>query len=82
MMFQTYEAFMVEIGVGGNILTQDFVQLGGLASQGIWFHNLWDFFHHPKLTIDIDVAFHIKHEWVGDATIIDRFIQLEIHVSS
>jgi len=43
MMKQAYEAFLVEVGLSGNVLTRNFVLLGGLAAKGTWFHNLWEF---------------------------------------
>ena len=79
MMDQAYKAFLVKVGLSGNILTMNFALLGGLATKGTWFRNLWEFCHHLKLTLDLDPSVHIQFERTGDATIIDKSIQIGIH---
>ena len=76
---QAYKAFLVEVGLSGNVLTRNFALLGGLAKKGTWFHTLWEFCHHLKLTMDLNPSFHIQFERTRDATIMDKFIQTGIH---
>ena len=79
IMDQAHEAFLVEVNLSGNVLTRNLALLQGLASKGTWFHNLWEFCYHLKLTVDLDPSFHIQFEQIGDATIMDKFIQMGIH---
>ena len=54
MMWQVYEAFLVEVGIGGNMFNRDFTKYGGLATDGTWFKNLWEFAHHLNNSIVLD----------------------------
>jgi len=79
MMEQAYKAFLVKVGLSGNVLTRNFALLGGLATKGTWFHHLWEFCHHLKLTLDLDSSFHIQFERIRNATFMEKFVQTGIH---
>ena len=53
MMMHAYEAFMMEVGLYGNVLSQDFSAAGSLATDGTWFKNLWEFCSCLDLHLDV-----------------------------
>ena len=79
MMEQAYEAFIVEVCLSENVLTRNFALPGCLSMKGTRFHNLWEFCHHLKLTVDLDPSYHIQLERSSDVSIVDKFIQIGIH---
>ena len=44
MLHQAYQAFQMEVGLGGNIFFRSFVVFGQLATHG-FFCNLWELLH-------------------------------------
>ena len=43
MLQQAYEAFLIEVGLYGDVFTRDFKDWGILATDGTWFKNFWEF---------------------------------------
>ena len=41
MVLQAYEAFLIEVGLYGDVLTRDFTKFGCLVTDLTWFQNLW-----------------------------------------
>jgi len=79
MMRQAYEAFVVEVGLQGNILQRNFTKFSGLATKGTWFHNVWEFVFHLKVTIKTDPRFHVQLVRVlEDVPIMERFANLSL----
>ena len=62
MMTQAYEAFLVEVGLYGDVFTRDFKRYGMLATDGTWFKNLWELADHLKVSITMDSRYHIQPE--------------------
>ena len=81
MMRQAYEAFIVEVGLQGNILQRNFTLLGGLATKCTWFHNLWEFIFWSKVMIELDQTFHLQPARRGDALLMEKFCSLTLDTS-
>ena len=62
MMTQAYEAFLVEVGLYGDVFTRDFKRYGMLATDGTWFKNLWELADHLKVSITMDSRYLIQPE--------------------
>ena len=41
MAMLTYETFLLEVGIYGDIFAQDYELYGGLATNNTWYKNLW-----------------------------------------
>ena len=52
----TFETFMIEAGLYGNIFTKDYKKYGGAATDNTWYKNFWEYSCH----LDIEVKFHDK----------------------
>ena len=50
-MQQAFEAFAIEVGLYGNILTQDYDKYSRLSTDGTWFKNFWETASHLKIDI-------------------------------
>jgi len=72
LMMHAYEAFMVEVGLYGNIFSYDYDSLGCLATDGTWFKNFWEFASHLDINIELSGEFHIEPVREGDSS----FLQL------
>ena len=44
----TYEEFMVEVGIYGNIFSRSWEELKILATKHTWYYNLWELCHRLK----------------------------------
>ena len=52
-MVHAYKAFMIEVGLYGNIFSYNYDDLGCLATVGTWFKNFWEFASHQKINIEL-----------------------------
>ena len=59
MMLQAYEAFLIEVGLYGDVLTRDFDKFGSLVTDLTWFQNLWEYSSHLKVSITLSDEFHL-----------------------
>ena len=46
IMCHAYKAFLMEVGLYGKVLSEDFVRARHLATEGTWFTNFWEFSSH------------------------------------
>ena len=60
MLTQAYEAFLIEVGLYGNILTLDYTKFGILASDLTWFKSLWEFSDYLKVSVVLGGKYHIQ----------------------
>ena len=77
MLYHAYEAFQMEVGLGGNILTRDFAKLGCLATEGTWFRNFWEYLHHLGVHFTVHDKYHLQPIRDGDVPIMDVLAQLD-----
>ena len=73
MMLQAYEAFLIEVGLYGDVLTRDFTRSGSLATDLTWFKKLWEYASHLKLAIILSDEFHLKPVREGDRSLMEAF---------
>ena len=52
MMMQAYEAFLIEVGLYGDTMQHSYKQYRGLATDGTWFKNLWQFLDELGITLE------------------------------
>ena len=71
-------AFLVEMGIEGNVFNQDFKKYGCLATHGTWFKNLWEFAHYSKKSIVLDKKHHLQPSRAGDCPVMELFIQANL----
>ena len=77
-MRQAYTAFIMEVGLAGDILQCNFTKFSDLAMEGTWFYNLWEFVFHLKVTINIDPKCHVQPARAEDIPIMERFANLSL----
>ena len=68
-----YEAFVMEIGLDGNVLTRSYQQLQHLATHS-WFKILWQYADKYDLSITFAPRFNIGPSRVGDVALMDIFL--------
>ena len=56
MVMSTFESFMLEVGLYGNIFSENYNEYGGLATDNTWYKNFWEYSRH----LDIEVKFHAQ----------------------
>jgi len=78
MMRQVYKAFIVEVGLKGDVLQHNFKIFGELATKGTWFHNLWEFICQLKVTIEIYSKAHLQPARAGDSPIMEKCVDLSL----
>ena len=44
-MMQAFEAFMIEVGLYGDVMQHSYSKYGCLSEDGTWFKNLREFLH-------------------------------------
>ena len=73
-----YQAFQVEVGLGGNIFALPFKQYGALATNG-WFKHLWELCDRYGVTYRIHPRYDIPLLRYNDSTIMDKATRLGIY---
>ena len=81
MMRQAYEAFLIEVGLSGDVFQRNFAKLGILSTPGTWFSNLWELASHLGVSISTDPKYHLKPARIGDELIIERFLSMDMEES-
>ena len=56
----TYEAFMVEVGTYGNMLSRSWEKFKILPIKLTWCYNLWELCHRLDIELKVDEKHHIK----------------------
>jgi hypothetical protein len=69
-----YEAFQMEIGLNGNILTRSFPDLEHLATHS-WFKILWHYASTYDVKINFHQRFHIPPTRLNDISIVEFFLR-------
>ena len=62
----TYEAFVAEVGVYGNILSWSWKELRVLATKHTWYYNLWELYDRLGVELEVEDAYHIRPVKQGD----------------
>ena len=66
-----YEAFLVEIGLYGNVFSHAFEKYKILATNGTWFKNFWELGDHLGITLDLRKDFHLQPVRQNDRAIME-----------
>ena len=56
----TYEAFMVEVRMYGNIFSRSWDEFNALTTKHMWYSNLWALCHRLGVELDVDEKYHNK----------------------
>ena len=79
MVMLTFETFMLEVRLLGDIFKKDYQKYGGAATDNTWYKNFWEFSRH----LDIEVKFHDKFllhpAREGDQLLMDFFLTQGSH---
>ena len=73
-MVHAYEAFMVEVGLYGNILSLDYSMVSCLAEDGTWFKNFWEFASHLDVQVELSEEYHIQPVRENDRSWMEMFL--------
>ena len=60
MTVATYKAFMVEVGMYGNIFSRLLEELNVLAIKHTWYYNLWELCHRLGVELEVNDKYHNK----------------------
>ena len=71
----TYKAFMVEVGMYGNIFSRAWEEFNVLATKHTWYYNLWELCHRLDVELEVDEKYHNKPVRQGDRSIINVAIE-------
>ena len=67
---QSYETFLMDVGLGGNIFTRNYNTLGFLAEH-CWFKHLWRLCHMYGVSLTINFPENPRQCREGDRAIMD-----------
>ena len=73
MMQQAWEAFLVEVGLYGDVLTLDFEAYGGLATDLTWFKTLWEYAARLRVGIYLAPDCQVQPVRQGDLSLMQSF---------
>jgi len=73
MLMQAYEAFLVDVGLHGNIFGYSFARFGCLATDGTWFKNFWEYASHLKIDITLHEKYLLHPSRAGDCSLMLAF---------
>ena len=60
MVASTYEAFMVEVGMYGNIFSRVWKKFNVLVTKHTRYYNLWELCHILGVELEVDDKYHNK----------------------
>ncbi len=73
LMTFAYKAFMLEVGLYGNIFSLSFKSYGCLATKGTWFHNFWELGDHLKVKVELNAKYHLQPVRGGEKSLMATF---------
>ena len=68
-----YEAFIMDIGLGGNIFARDYATYEYLAEHS-WFKHLWRLCDMFNCELSIDFSPHMQQQREGDCVLMDALL--------
>lgn len=74
---QMYEAFLMDIGLGGNIFDRNYESLEYLAENS-WFQHPWRLCHQFDYKLKISFPAHIQEQQKGDKALMDIFLDSKL----
>jgi hypothetical protein len=80
MLTQSYQAFQIDVGLGGNIFGRSFGRLGHLATDG-FFKNTWELLDYFGTHLRIHHSFDIPLLRENDRTVMDAIYDTGIFSS-
>lgn len=69
LMVHAYEAMMVEVGLYGNLLTQDYDSCSHLATKGTWWKNFWEYADYLGIQVELSEEFQLSPIRANDSPI-------------
>jgi hypothetical protein len=70
-----YEAFIVEVGMYGNIFSRSWEEFNSLATKHTWYYNLWELCDRLGVELEVNEKYHNKPVRQGDRSVIDVAIE-------
>ena len=61
-----YEAFLVKVGMYGNIFSRSWEEFKILATKHTWYYKLWELCHRLHVKLEVEEKHHIKPVQQGD----------------
>ena len=68
-----YEAFLVEVGLYGNLFSWDYNKMGGLATKGTWFQNTREMAALLGIRVELHDQYHLQPVREGDSSLMCLF---------
>ena len=56
----TFQAFMIEVGMYGNIFSRSWEEFTVLAAKHTWYCNLWELHHRSDVELEVNEKYHTK----------------------
>ena len=78
LMTHAYEAFLIEVGLYGNIFSLNFKVLGILATDGTWFKHFWLLSWYLNIRVGLHKKYHLQPVREGDMSIMTTFVDVGI----
>jgi len=73
IVMSTFETFMLEVGMYGNIFSCDYERYGPLTTDNTWYQNFWQYCHHLDVDFRLDPKFLLGPARVNDRPLTELF---------
>ena len=71
-----YEAFIMEIGMYGNVFSLPYSEYEGLATDRTWWKNFWELLDHAGVDFSFASEHHLRPVREGDRAIMEVFVAM------
>ena len=68
-----FEAFLVEIGLYGNVFQMAFADFGLLATSSTWFQLFWELGDYLDIKVSLHASYHIQPVRESDRALMEEF---------
>ena len=69
LMQFAFEAFLIKIGLYGDVFQEAFSDFGILATSGTWFKNFWELGNYLDIKVSLHASYHIQPVREGDRSL-------------
>ena len=73
IVMRTFESFMLERGLYGNIFLADYSRFEGLSTYNTWFKSFWEYSRHLDINVRLHPKFLLHPARVGDKSLTEMF---------
>ena len=73
IVMSTFETFMLEVGMYGNIFSCDYERFGPLTTDNTWYQNFWQYCHHLDVDFRLDPKFLLGPARMNDRPLTELF---------